>query len=247
MNEDIYSYILKFLPVKDILTCITLNKSFYKISKSEILWKSITAKDFGNNIFRINYYETYKLCYLLNGVRNDIKYKGTYEEMYNSKKVIINTQLNYLPINIIHLHNLTKLDLSNNNLKIFPHEILQLSNLKFLNVTYNHLTTIPSEICKLNKLKKLYLSSNRITILPLEICQLINLTEFYISYNRLMEFPLQICKLINLKGLSLSGNNFKYLPSEICQLINLRTLYLIYNTLTIPHQLKKIPNLRIIT
>ena len=56
MNEDIYFYILKFLPIKDIIACGTLNKSFYKISNSEMLWEFILTKNFNNNIYKNNYY-----------------------------------------------------------------------------------------------------------------------------------------------------------------------------------------------
>lgn len=81
MNEDIYAYILKFLPVKDVLTCSTLNKLFYTISKSEILWKFIIIKNCYSKFNRLNCYETYKLYYLVKKMADDgrLKYKRYYE------------------------------------------------------------------------------------------------------------------------------------------------------------------------
>ena len=70
MNEDIYYCILKFLPLKDIIKCKTVNKSFNNATQFEPLWKHIFNNDFSNNMCHtgdiyFTYYETCKFYYLV--------------------------------------------------------------------------------------------------------------------------------------------------------------------------------------
>ena len=82
--EDIYHNILLLLPIKDIVNCRLVNKSFYKVSKLEILWKGILGREFRDSIiFKNNYYETVKFHILLVKLCKDIKYEEGWAELYD--------------------------------------------------------------------------------------------------------------------------------------------------------------------
>ena len=236
MNVDIYHCILKFLPLEDIIKCKTLNKSFYNAIKFEPLWKHIFDNNFNNDIFKINYFETCKLCYLLQKLRNDINYKGTYEKMYNSKDLhLCNYSTIYTRSDLITFHispqinlltNLEFLKLENDNLTTLPSEIYQLINLKSVNLNNNQLITLSPEISQLINLQTLELSNNPLITIPPEIYKLTNLNNLFLFNTQLTEVSPEICNLRNLQQLSVSNNKLTALPSEISKLHNLKYIYM---------------------
>ena len=256
MNVDIYHCILKFLPLEDIIKCKTLNKSFYNAIKFEPLWKHIFDNNFNNDIFKINYFETCKLCYLLQKLCNDINYKGTYEKMYNSKDLhLCNYSTIYTRSDLITFHispqinlltNLEFLKLENDNLTTLPSEIYQLINLKSVNLNNNQLITLSPEICQLINLQTLILENNQLITLPSEMSQLINLETLKLSNNPLIIIPSAIYQLTNLKKLFLSNTQLKEVSPEICNLRNLHLLSLSKNKLTtLPSEIGQLINLKI--
>src|ERR1700684_1106330 len=66
MIDDVIFCFHTFLNIPDIIKCSAINKQFNKISKHEILWKSLFVYNFYNVNCNINYYKTYKSCHILN-------------------------------------------------------------------------------------------------------------------------------------------------------------------------------------
>lgn len=86
--DDIYYNIFTHLFIGDIIKCSLVNKQFNKISRLDILWKYVFIKNFNNNIFKENYYETCKICIILERLECEIEYDITCEKLYKKKKFI---------------------------------------------------------------------------------------------------------------------------------------------------------------
>src|ERR1700734_1665510 len=66
MIDDVIFCFHTSLNSPNIIKCSTINKQFNKISKHEILWKSLFVHNFYNVNCNINYYKTYKSYHILN-------------------------------------------------------------------------------------------------------------------------------------------------------------------------------------
>ncbi len=148
---------------------------------------------------------------------------------------------------LVHLPNISGLDLSSNQLSYVSPEIGQLVNLTGLDLGSNQLSVVPSEIGQLVNLSWLYLSRNQLHDLPPEIGQLGNLTGLDISHNLLSHMPMEIGRLVNLLVLYLSSNLLSSVPNEIRQLVNLTMLDLRRNQLTrVPVEIFQLMNLTVL-
>jgi internalin A len=175
--------------------------------------------------------------------------------------------LKTLPLELLGLPNLRKLDISGNPLQSIPDVVTQilhleelilirvelteipnaiakLTNLTQLDLSYNQITEIPEALAQLTNLTQLDLSDNQITEIPKALAQLTNLTQLDLSDNQITEIPEAIAKLTNLTQLDLSDNQITEISEAITKLTNLTGLFLSGNQITeIPEAITKLTNL----
>ncbi|GBO51562.1 hypothetical protein APA_526 [Pseudanabaena sp. lw0831] len=180
---------------------------------------------------------------------------------------ISGNNLKMLPLELLNLPNLRKLDLSGNPLESIPivitqmlqleelsllrvalnkipDEISNLVNLRQLDLRYNKITQIPDALANLANLTQLDLRSNQITQIPDAITNLANLTQLYLSSNQITQIPDAIANLANLTQLYLSSNQITQIPDAIASLTKLTQLYLSSNQITqIPDTIINLANL----
>ncbi|WP_292755257.1 COR domain-containing protein [Nostoc sp. NMS4] len=172
------------------------------------------------------------------------KVKG-YEEVggrYLQK--VSGNNLKTLPLELLGLPNLRKLDISGNPLESIPDVVTQILHLEELILIRVELTEIPDAIAKLTNLTQLVLSYNQITQIPEAIANLTNLTQLVLSYNQITQIPEAIANLTNLTQLVLSYNQITQIPEAIANLTNLTQLDLSGNQITqIPEAIESLPNL----
>ena len=155
-----------------------------------------------------------------------------------------------IPMVLVSLSNLQRLELGNNKLtEEIPKELGSLTNLKRLELDNNNLTgEISKELGNLSNLEILLLGSNQLTgKIPMELGDISNLETLDISFNQLTgEIPKELGNLSNLEILVLWVNRLTgEIPTALGSLSNLRTLDLRGNQLTgaIPTELGNLSNL----
>ncbi len=235
LNDDCIFYILTFLDAFDVVKCSLINKKFYKISRSELLWEGLF-----NNVFynldadaEIKNFCNYKNCNILNNFM--LKYINySVNDLYFAEYIDFNdTDMYQLPPEIGLLDNVVQLDLCNNkNLSIIPDGIWGLSNLSMINWNNNNISIIPPEIGLL-ELEFITLFNNNLSSIPKEFGHLIYLQTLNLRDNKLTSIPSEFGQLINLSSLNLKRNKLQSIPREFGLLTNLNTLDLSYNELEI--------------
>ncbi|WP_392482855.1 COR domain-containing protein [Nostoc sp. C110] len=168
-----------------------------------------------------------------------------YERVGNRRlEKVSGNNLKTLPLELLGLPNLRKLDISGNPLESIPNVVTQIPHLEELILIRVELTEIPDAIAKLTNLTRLDLGSNKIMEIPEAITKLTNLTILYFRYNQITEIPETITKLTNLTQLHLPYNQITEIPEAIAKLTNLTQLHLPYNQITeIPEAIAKLTNL----
>ncbi|MDJ0675042.1 MAG: leucine-rich repeat domain-containing protein [Calothrix sp. MO_167.B42] len=152
--------------------------------------------------------------------------------------------LKTLPLELLGLPNLRKLDISGNPLENIPDVVTQIVHLEELILIRVELTQIPEAIAKLTNLTQLDLRSNQITQIPEAIAKLTNLTKLDLSVNQITQIPEAITNLTNLTQLYLRSNQITQIPEAIANLTNLTKLDLIVNQITqIPEVIANLTNL----
>ncbi|KAM0029927.1 putative leucine-rich repeat domain superfamily [Helianthus debilis subsp. tardiflorus] len=117
------------------------------------------------------------------------------------------------------------------NIEWLPVTIGKLSNITELNLSDNKLTALPSSITNLTTLTKLDVHSNQLTNLPDSFGQLANLLDLDLHANRLKSLPDSFGNLSNLVNLDLSSNHFTHLPDFIGNLTSMQILIVETNDL----------------
>ncbi|MBD2411035.1 leucine-rich repeat domain-containing protein [Nostoc calcicola FACHB-3891] len=152
--------------------------------------------------------------------------------------------LKTLPLELLSLPNLRKLDISGNPLESIPDVVTQILHLEELILIRVELTEIPDALAKLTNLTQLTLHSNQITQIPEALAKLTNLTHLHLYNNKITQIPEAIANLTNLTQLDLSYNQITQIPEALAKLTNLTQLYLHNNQITqIPEALAKLTNL----
>ncbi|MBW4425249.1 MAG: leucine-rich repeat domain-containing protein [Nostoc desertorum CM1-VF14] len=155
--------------------------------------------------------------------------------------------LKTLPLELLGLPNLRKLDISGNPLESIPDVVTQILHLEELILIRVELTEIPDAITNLTNLTQLDLNSNQITQIPEAIANLTNLTQLDLSFNQITQIPEAIANLTNLTVLDLSFNQITQIPEAITNLTNLRGLVLSNNQITqIPEAIANLTNLTVL-
>lgn len=134
-----------------------------------------------------------------------------------------------LPSTIGSLRYLTKLDLHSNQLINLPDSFGELSSLIDLDLHANQLKSLPTSFGNLTSLANLDLSSNQFRILPDCLGKLTNLRRLIAETNELEELPYTIGSCMSLVELRLDFNQLKALPEAIGKLEKLEILTLHYN------------------
>ncbi|MEH2191833.1 MAG: leucine-rich repeat domain-containing protein, partial [Nostoc sp.] len=85
--------------------------------------------------------------------------------------------------------------ISGNNLKTLPLELLGLPNLRKLDISGNPLENIPDVVTQILHLEELILIRVELTEIPEAIAKLTNLTQLHLSDNQITQIPEAIAKL----------------------------------------------------
>ncbi|MEH2286497.1 leucine-rich repeat domain-containing protein [Nostoc sp.] len=168
-----------------------------------------------------------------------------YEEVGNRYlQKVSGNNLKTLPLELLGLPNLRKLDISGNPLESIPDVVTQILHLKELILIRVELTEIPDALANLTNLTQLGLSSNQITQITEAIAKLTNLTQLDLRRNQITQITEAIAKLTNLTQLDLSSNKITQIPEAIAKLTNLTQLDLRRNQITqITEAIAKLTNL----
>ncbi|XP_022738812.1 plant intracellular Ras-group-related LRR protein 5-like [Durio zibethinus] len=150
-----------------------------------------------------------------------------------------------LPLSIGGLQALTKLDLHSNQLINLPELVGELVNLIELDLHANRLRSLPACFGNLTNLANLDLSSNEFNRLPETIGNLSSLKRLNVETNELEELPYTIGNCSSLLELRLDFNQIKALPEAIGKLECLEILTAHYNRLKgLPTTMGNLPNLK---
>ncbi|MEH1824887.1 MAG: COR domain-containing protein [Nostoc sp.] len=120
--------------------------------------------------------------------------------------------LKTLPLELLGLPNLRKLDISGNPLESIPDVVTQILHLEELILIRVELTEIPDAIANLTNLTQLVLYNNQITQIPEAIANLTNLTQLHLFSNQITQIPEAIESLTKLEKLDLRGNPLPISP-----------------------------------
>jgi tetratricopeptide (TPR) repeat protein len=99
----------------------------------------------------------------------------------------IDKKLTTIPASLYQCQNLKELNLNFNNIEYLPVEISRLQNLTSINLNNNKLSTLPATIGSISKLQYLSLIYNRLQFLPDEIIHLRNLKILHLEGNPIPE------------------------------------------------------------
>ncbi|XP_022757514.1 plant intracellular Ras-group-related LRR protein 5-like [Durio zibethinus] len=150
-----------------------------------------------------------------------------------------------LPPSLGGLQALTKLDLHSNQLINLPDSVEELVNLIELDLHANRLRSLPASFGNLTNLMNLDLSSNEFTHLPDNIGNLTSLKRLYVETNELEGLPYTIGNCCSLLEIRLDFNQIKALPEAIGKLECLEILTAHYNRLKgLPTTMGNLSNLK---
>ncbi|CAI9290936.1 unnamed protein product [Lactuca saligna] len=137
--------------------------------------------------------------------------------------------IEWLPVSLGKLSNITELNLSDNKIMALPQSITNLTSLTRLDVHSNQLINLPDSFGGLVNLLDLDLHANRLKSLPESFGELNSLQILIAETNDLEELPYTIGSCSSLVVLKLDFNQLKGLPEAIGKLECLEILSLHYN------------------
>ncbi|XP_050377197.1 plant intracellular Ras-group-related LRR protein 5-like [Argentina anserina] len=157
-------------------------------------------------------------------------------------------QVEWLPVSLGKLSDITELDLSENRIMAIPPTIGGLKALTKLDIHSNQIINLPDSFGELSNLTDLDLHANRLKSLPASFANLINLMNLDLSSNSFTHLPEIIGKLISLKTLNVETNDLEELPFTIGSCTSLAELHLNFNQLrALPEAIGKLESLEILT
>nr|DAD18160.1 TPA_asm: hypothetical protein HUJ06_019623 [Nelumbo nucifera] len=183
-----------------------------------------------------------------------MKVAGLIETCSNSGALVLDLQgrlmdkIEWLPISIGKLCNVTELNLSENQIMALPNSIGSLKALTKLDVHSNQLINLPVSFGDLVNLTDLDLHGNRLKSLPASFGDLTNLDDLDLSSNQFTLLPDIVGNLTKLKILIVETNELEELPYTIGSCLSLVELRLDFNQLrALPEAIGKLENLEILT
>ncbi|KAE9607388.1 hypothetical protein Lal_00026766 [Lupinus albus] len=157
-------------------------------------------------------------------------------------------QMEWLPVSIGKLSEVTEIDLSENRIMALPTTIEGLKALTKLDLHSNQLINLPNSFGELISLTHLDLHANRLKSLPASFGNLINLIDLDLSSNVFTHLPETIGNLSSLKILNVETNVLQELPYTIGNCSSLSVLKLDFNELkALPEAIGKLELLEILT
>ncbi|XP_027347407.1 plant intracellular Ras-group-related LRR protein 5-like [Abrus precatorius] len=157
-------------------------------------------------------------------------------------------QMEWLPVSIGKLSDVTEMDLSENRIMALPTTIGALKALTKLDLHSNQLINLPQSFGELINLIDLDLHANRLRSLPPTFGNLTNLTGLDLSSNEFTELPETIGNLNSLKRLIVETNELEELPYTIGNCSSLSVLKLDFNQLkALPEAIGKLEWLEVLT
>ncbi|TKV94792.1 hypothetical protein SEVIR_9G319400v4 [Setaria viridis] len=171
--------------------------------------------------------------------------KGTRELNLRGKLV---DQVEWLPVSLGKLQDVTELDLSENRIMALPSTIGSLRYLTKLDLHANQLINLPDTFGELSNLINLDLRANQLKSLPTSFGNLTSLANLDLSSNMLRNLPDCLGKLTNLRRLIAETNELEELPYTIGSCTSLVELRLDFNQLkALPEAIGKLEKLEILT
>ncbi|KAG2539222.1 plant intracellular Ras-group-related LRR protein 5-like [Panicum virgatum] len=171
--------------------------------------------------------------------------KGTTELNLRGKLV---DQVEWLPVSLGKLQDVTELDLSENRIMALPSTIGSLRYLTKLDLHANQLINLPDTFGELSSLIDLDLHANQLKSLPTSFGNLTSLANLDLSSNMLKVLPDCLGKLTNLRRLIAETNELEELPYTIGSCTSLMELRLDFNQLkALPEAIGKLEKLEILT
>ncbi|KAK9187669.1 hypothetical protein WN944_019067 [Citrus x changshan-huyou] len=157
-------------------------------------------------------------------------------------------QIEWLPVSIGKLKDVTELNLSENRIMALPSSIAGIKTLKKLDIHSNQLINLPDSFGDLINLIDLDLHANRLKTLPATFGNLINLMNLDLGSNEFTHLPDTIGCLTSLKTLNVETNELEDLPYTIGNCSSLTELRLDFNQLrALPEAIGKLECLEILT
>lgn len=216
---DLFFYVLGFLDKNDLMNCLYIkNKQINElIKKKDFLWKRFLDEKIDEEK---NYFENFKLDYLLESVKKDstIRHIAKYEinfdkkytylhetfiQFYNEKKVFIKN-----PNNFTFFQNIKEIVFSGFNFYKISKKFNNLKKLKNLSIQNCELRYFSKKI-KLNELDRLNLNNNYLTEM-IELFNFPNLTILNIGRNCLpVPKDYEKCRKALKKGTHITHFYFK--------------------------------------
>lgn len=241
--NDVYYNILLWLEFKDIYRCMCVDKNFYNICKSEVLWKHFYLENYKDMCLVGSYCDSCKIYRIL----RKYKSKLTLDRNSNLYDILCGGEFFAdMPSEIGLLTNLTKMEFLNCKIATIPTTIGLLKNLKTINLWKNTICEIPTTIGSLSNLEYCNFDKNLIGAIPTTIGLLQKLKYLYISKNKIKIIPTEIGKLVWLQCLSINDNDIDEVPTELVLLEDIEYLYLHNNNIeTIPQELEDRPYLEV--
>ncbi|CAN6288709.1 unnamed protein product [Urochloa humidicola] len=171
--------------------------------------------------------------------------KGTTE--LNLRGMLVD-QVEWLPVSLGKLQDITELDLSENRIMALPSTIGSLRYLTKLDLHANQLINLPDTFGELSSLIDLDLRANQLKSLPTSFGNLTSLANLDLSSNLLRVLPDCLGKLTNLRRLIAETNELEELPYTIGSCTSLVELRLDFNQLkALPEAIGKLEKLEILT
>ncbi|KAJ1428949.1 Leucine-rich repeat [Sesbania bispinosa] len=157
-------------------------------------------------------------------------------------------QMEWLPVSIGKLSDVTEMDLSENRIMALPTTIGGLKALTKLDLHSNQLINLPQSFGELINLVELDLHANRLKSLPATFGNLTNLIDLDLSSNEFTQLPETIGSLSSLKRLNVETNELEELPYTIGNCSSLAVLKLDFNQLkALPEAIGKLEWLEVLT
>ncbi|KAG1362062.1 plant intracellular Ras-group-related LRR protein 5 [Cocos nucifera] len=157
-------------------------------------------------------------------------------------------QVEWLPLSLGKLKDITELDLSENRIMALPSTIGSLRFLTKLDIHSNQLINLPNSFGELSSLVDLDLHANQLKSLPALFGNLTNLANLDLSSNRLSVLPEMFGNLTKLRTLNVETNELEELPNTIGSCTSLVELRLDFNQLeALPEVIGRLECLEVLT